>query len=126
MPTSVTLAQFGLESAWGRRMPPGGNNPFGIKARPGEPFVKVDTWEQDRQGRTYRIEAKFRVYASLEEAFEAHAQLLQRSAYATARAARTADDYADALTGVYATDRQYGAKLKTLIRQHGLNAFDLP
>ena len=32
IPASVTLAQWALESAWGSRMPPGSNNPFGIKA----------------------------------------------------------------------------------------------
>lgn len=125
VPASVTLAQFGLESGWGRRMPPGSNNPFGIKARPGEPFVTIDTLEQDRHGRVYRIKAKFRKYRSLNEAFEAHAQLLQQPAYVRAQSARTAEEYADALTGVYATDRQYGSKLKALIHQHGLNDFNL-
>lgn len=126
VPAAITLAQFGLESAWGRRMPLDSNNPFGIKAKPGEPFVVQATLEQDRNGRAYRIEAKFRKYKSLAEAFEAHARLLQRPAYANAQSAQTIEDYADALTGGYATDRQYGSKLKSLIRQHGLNDFNLP
>src|SRR3954451_14996587 len=32
VPASVTLAQWVVESAWGASMPPGSNNPFGIKA----------------------------------------------------------------------------------------------
>lgn len=123
VPAAITLAQYGLESAWGNRMPAGSNNPFGIKARPGEPFVARQTLEQDRQGRAYVVTAKFRKYASIGEAFEAHARLLGRPSYFKAQSARTTDDYADALTGVYATDRQYGTKLKRLIRQHGLDDF---
>ena len=32
VPASVTLAQWVVESAWGAAVPPGSNNPFGIKA----------------------------------------------------------------------------------------------
>ena len=48
IPASISLAQWALESGWGRHMPPGSNNPFGMKARPGDPFVTVRTREQDR------------------------------------------------------------------------------
>lgn len=126
VPASITIAQLGLESAWGKHMSPGSNNPFGIKARPGEPFVTVDTLEQDRNGRVYRITAKFRKFRSLDEAFDAHAQLLAGPRYAHARSGRNAEEFAYALTGVYATDQQYGAKLKTLMRRHGLEALDSP
>ena len=32
VPASITIAQWAVESAWGASMPPGSNNPFGIKA----------------------------------------------------------------------------------------------
>ena len=124
VPASITIAQYALESGWGHHMPPGSNNPFGIKARPGEPFVETNTWEQDRHGRKFVVKARFRKFDSLDEAFTAHAQLLRRPAYARAQAARSSADYADALTGVYATDHQYGNKLKTIIRHHGLEGYD--
>jgi len=126
IPASITLAQFGLESGYGRHMPPGSNNPFGIKARPGEPFVEQATWEQDRSGRKYLVKARFRKYGSLAEAFADHARVLQNPAYAHARAARSSAEFADRLTGVYATDHQYGAKLKSVIHHNNLDSFNIP
>src|SRR5215475_11725970 len=45
IPASVTLAQWALESGWGRKMPLGSNNPFGIKAASGQAFVEAITRE---------------------------------------------------------------------------------
>jgi hypothetical protein len=42
---SVSLAQWALESAYGRAEPPASNNPFGIKALPGQPSVAAMTHE---------------------------------------------------------------------------------
>jgi len=39
VPASVTLAQWALESDYGQHMPQGSNNPFGIKAKPGQDSV---------------------------------------------------------------------------------------
>lgn len=124
VPASITLGQYGLESGWGRHMPAGSNNPFGIKARHGEPFVLARTREEDASGRSYYTMAKFRKFASLAEAFDEHARLLQGKRYATARASTSVDEYADALTGVYATDHNYGRSLRSLIHKDGLTDFD--
>ena len=43
--TPVTVAQFLLESDWGRRGMGEANNFFGIKARTGEPSVTLETTE---------------------------------------------------------------------------------
>ncbi|MDK8187779.1 MULTISPECIES: glucosaminidase domain-containing protein [Sphingomonas] len=123
---SITLAQYGLESSYGRRMPAGSNNPFGIKARAGEPYVLARTREEDRAGRSYYITAKFRKFANLEEAFDAHAKLLSSKRYRKFQRSRSVDEAADALTGVYATDHQYGRKLKSLIHRQGLDRYDRP
>ena len=88
IPASISLAQWALESGWGRHMPPGSNNPFGMKARAGDPFVTVRTREQDRDGHDYFIEAAFRKFGSIAEAFDAHGGLLNKPVYARARAAR--------------------------------------
>jgi hypothetical protein len=113
VPIDVTLAQFGLESGFGKQMPPGSNNPFGIHAAAGQDFVMGMDW--DASGK--RVPTKFAKYASLADAFEAHGKLLATgSAYAEAR--RHLDDpmaYAAALTGHYATDPQYGAKLQAMM-----------
>lgn len=43
IPASSQIAQWAVESAWGAKCP--GNNPFGIKARPGEAHVTFATHE---------------------------------------------------------------------------------
>lgn len=120
VPADVTLAQYGLESGFGKSMPAGSNNPFGIKARQGQPYVEAWTTENIK-GVNQRVRARFAKYDSLADAFDAHAKLLATgSAYAEAR--RHANDpmaYAAALTGHYATDPKYGAKLQALIRNPG-------
>ena len=122
IPASISLAQWALESGWGRHMPPGSNNPFGMKARAGDPFVTVRTREQDRDGHDYFIEAAFRNCGSIAEAFDAHGALLNKPAYARARAALPDPDrFADALTGVYASDKRYGKALRAVM--HGSNFY---
>jgi len=122
IPASISLAQWAVESGWGKHMPPGSNNPFGMKARPGDPFVTVRTREQDHQGHDYFIQAAFRKFNSIAEAFDAHGALLNKPVYAKAREALPdPDKFADALTGVYATDRGYGKALKAVM--HGANLY---
>ena len=122
IPASISLAQWAVESGWGKHMPPGSNNPFGMKARPGDPSVTVRTREQDRNGHDYFIEAAFRKFGSIAEAFDAHGELLNKPVYAKAREALPdPDKFADALTGVYATDRGYGKALKAVM--HGSNFY---
>ncbi|SEN16662.1 Flagellum-specific peptidoglycan hydrolase FlgJ [Sphingomonas gellani] len=126
IPASVSLAQFGLESAWGTKMPAGSNNPFGIKAVNSQPSVTVRTREVDSHGRSYYIQAPFRKFASIAEAFEEHGRLLaQAKPYARARTKLpNADAFADALTGVYATDPKYGELLRKIMRQSKLYQYN--
>lgn len=120
VPASVTLAQYGLESSYGAHMPTGSNNPFGIKARPGQPYVEAQT-DEFINGKMERVTQRFAKFDSLSDAFDAHAKLLATGrAYASAR--KHADDpmaYADALTGHYATDPHYGEKLQTIMAGGG-------
>jgi hypothetical protein len=116
IPAQITLAQYGLESGFGKRMPPGSNNPFGIKARDGQPYVEAETTEYVN-GVAQRVKQKFAKFDSLADAFDAHARLLAYGKpYADARSHN--DDpnaFADSLTGVYATDPKYGAKLRSVM-----------
>jgi flagellum-specific peptidoglycan hydrolase FlgJ len=116
VPAGITFAQWALESNRGKSMPEGSNNPFGIKAKPGQPFVEAMT-DEFINGQKVRVMQKFVKFDTLADAFEAHARLLATGKpYAAARA--HSDDpnaYADALTGVYATDPKYGAKLKKIM-----------
>lgn len=122
---SITLAQWALESDYGRHVPPGSNNPFGIKARTGQPGVETATHEF-RAGTYYRVTQTFAKFPTVADAFDAHAELLATSHYYDhARRAKCPADYATALTGVYATDPHYGAKLISIMSVHKLTQFDI-
>lgn len=125
VPASITLAQWVVESAWGASMPPDSNNPFGIKAAPGQPGVDAGTREVI-QGQDVSIVAKFRKFESLAEAFDLHGKLLASNrVYAPAMAlAADPDAFADALTGVYATDPKYGYTLKWVMRTYSFGQYN--
>lgn len=126
IPASITLAQWALESAYGSRMPAGSNNPFGIKARPGEASVAAMTNEV-LGGQEVRLSQNFRVFPDMETAFVRHGRLLAvAGTYAAARQyLHDPDKFADQLTGVYATDPKYGSSLKKIMRKNDLYRFDL-
>lgn len=126
---SVSLAQFGVESAWGRSMPRGSNNPFGIKALPGHPSVAAATHEEIG-GRLVPMTCYFAKFDSFDEAFEEHAKLLASSHYyhdAMAHAYRSGDPSAERFIdglGAYATDHNYRATLKNVARSLNLYQYD--
>ncbi len=125
VPASVTLAQWAVESAWGVAMPPGSNNPFGMKAV-GDQLAVQSMTREVLGGQSVTVSAKFRQFASLAEAFDQHGRLLATAGvYKPAmQHANDPDAFADALTGVYATDPQYGVTLKYVIHNYGFDQFD--
>lgn len=127
VPASVTMAQWAVESAWGAAMPPDSNNPFGIKALPGQPAVDSMTKEFEN-GQMVTKPQPFRKFNDLSEAFDVHGKLLATGTpYKKAMAVKDdADAFADALTGVYATDPNYGTTLKYVIHTYDLAAYDGP
>jgi flagellum-specific peptidoglycan hydrolase FlgJ len=127
VPASVSLAQWALESGWGHHMPPDSLNPFGIKARPGQPSVTVPTREQDKYGHVYTINAAFRKFDTMAQAFDEHARLLATApVYANAIAALpSVTDFIHAMAPHYATDVQYEHLLNSIIRGSNLTQYDL-
>jgi flagellum-specific peptidoglycan hydrolase FlgJ len=125
VPASVTLAQWVVESAWGAAMPPNSNNPFGIKATADQPGVESPTREVV-SGNSVTIMARFRRFESVAEAFDQHGKLLATNpTYQPAMTlVQDVDAFADALTGVYATDPQYGFTLKWVIHNYGFTRYD--
>lgn len=127
IPTSISLAQYALESAWGAK-DMGVHNFFGMKVRAGkdDPFILLPTREV-RHGKSVTEMAKFRRFESEEQAFDAHGELLGTApVYAKARAKLPdVDAFADALTGVYATDPHYGASLKNIMLVSKLYQYNL-
>lgn len=126
VPASVSIAQYGLESAWGKAEPADSNNPFGIQELEGLPYVVAKSHEF-RNGRMVPVEERFAKFASLEQAFDKHAELLAtHRAYRYAMAqAEDPDKFALALTGVYATAPGYGSILIKLMKQNDLYRYDV-
>jgi flagellum-specific peptidoglycan hydrolase FlgJ len=125
---SVSLAQWALESAYGRDEPVGSDNPFGIKAVAGQADVVAMTHET-LHGVYIALPQHFAKYASLAEAFDAHAKLLATApCYHAAQGAQTPDAYAMALQGVYATGipgHPYGLALIAIMKADNLYQYDI-
>jgi hypothetical protein len=124
---SVSLAQWAVESDYGRAMPPDSNNPFGIKAVGDQPYVA--SWTHETIGARYiKVVQRFARFASIAEAFEAHAKLLATSGYyVAARHALNPRQFANDLTGIYATGipgHPYGEALIAIMDANDLYQFD--
>lgn len=128
VPASVSLAQWALESGYGKSMPAGSQNPFGMKARKNEtgPVVVARTREVNSKGAEYWIDAPFRKFADMGEAFEEHAKLVGTAkVYAPARAKLPdVDAFIDVLGPIYATAPNYAAVIKSIIRANNLKQYD--
>lgn len=127
---SVSLAQFAAESAWGTKLT-GTFNYGGIKAQPSHPSSLHWTHEEVK-GHLQLVQCAFRDFASPEEYFTAHADLLQHGpACAAYRAALPDLVKATDLLGHgrvgrprYATDSAYGTKLMAIVRGSNLTRYD--
>ncbi len=127
IPASVSIAQWAVESGWGKHMPPGSNNPFGMKVRKGkdDPYVEVKTREV-LKGKTVYIMAKFRKFDSIADAFVAKGILLSTAkVYAKAFAKLPdRDAFINAFAPIYATDPNYAKLLKSIINSNKLTKYD--
>ena len=124
IPASVQLAQWALESGWGKHTS-GDFNFFGVKSLPGQPCKTVMT-KEFIAGHWVNRECAFRSYASMEESFDDHARLLAKApAYAKARAALPdVFGFVAGLQGTYATDPNYAALLTSVIKGSNLIRYD--
>lgn len=124
----MSIAQYGLESGWGAHMPPCSNNPFGIKARRGEPCVVTETGEH-LHGHDVRINQSFRKFSGMTEAFDRHAELLATApVYAHAHAYEHPgedDAYVGAIAIHYATDPDYARKILAIMHGSNLAQYDV-
>lgn len=129
---SVTLAQWIIESGWGKYAS-GDNNFFGIKAtheQIDEGKATIRLTHETINGVYAPVMQYFADYESVADCFIAHARLLSTSPYYwKARQAVTPNEYAMALQGVYATgipDHPYGGVLIDTMREGNLYQYDLP
>jgi flagellum-specific peptidoglycan hydrolase FlgJ len=126
IPAAVTIAQAIDESGWGQSLLATQNhNLFGIKGTGPAGSVLRPTQEY-QNGQLVSVNAPFRVYSSMAQSINDHTLLLATgSSYTQAMADRRSPDaFAHDLTGVYATDPNYGANLITIMRQYNLYRYD--
>lgn len=128
IPTSVTLGQWALESGWGKHSP--GNNPFGIKARPGEASNNLMTKEKSTTGSgLVSMKQKFRVFDSLDEAFKAHASLVSKNYPEAMKHTDDPNAFVAGLQAVkghqYATDPDYISKVTGTMKANDFYQYDL-
>jgi flagellum-specific peptidoglycan hydrolase FlgJ len=126
VPASVTIAQAIDESAWGQStLATHDHNLFGIKGT-GPAGADVLPTQEYLDGQWVSVSSSFRVYHNIAESIADHARLLATSGYYTqAMADRLVPDaFANDLTGIYATDPNYGTNLIALMRLYNLYRYD--
>jgi flagellum-specific peptidoglycan hydrolase FlgJ len=126
VPASITIAQAIEESGWGQsELASRDHNLFGIKGTgpAGSDLLPTQEFEN---GQMVNRTSIFRVYHDFAESIDDHGRLLATSGYYRQSMAvrMDPDKFAQSLTGVYATDPEYGAKLIGLMRQFDLYRYD--
>ena len=125
VPAAVTIAQAIEESGWGQStLAVQDHNLFGIKGS-GPACSDSYPTQELQNGQWVTTTAQFRAYHDIAQSIEDHGKLLATSgSYTTAMAVRqTPDSFARALTGVYATDPNYGTNLIDLMQRFSLYRF---
>lgn len=129
VPASVTLAQWALESGWGRSgLALYCHNFFGVKAQPDQDYEEFPTHEVVR-GRTVEEMADFAWYPNAADGFAAHARFLAMiPRYAPAmRVCRDVPAFCAELQRCgYSTSPTYARDLLSLIHELNLTQYDTP
>ncbi len=128
VPASITLAQFILESDWGRgELFVNANAGFGVKCKntwTGDTYYLKDDDYKNQQ----LIESCFRKYPSVEATFKDHSDFLKNRVYYKKLFLLERNDYKGWAYGLkeckYATDPKYPTKLIRLIETYRLNIYD--
>ncbi|RMC38641.1 MULTISPECIES: glucosaminidase domain-containing protein [unclassified Lactobacillus] len=132
---SVMIAQAIVESNWGQSgLAVNANNLFGMKADdswPGETYA-ARTREEDKNGKSYYIVAKFRKYPSYQNSFDDNGKKLRQGVSwqpdryqgAWLENATAYTDATKALTGTYATANNYNTILNNRITTYNLTQYD--
>ena len=128
IPAAVTIAQAIDESGWGQSaLAIRDHNLFGIKGT-GPAGADMLPTQEYQNGQYVTVTAPFRVYHNVAESIADHGQLLATgSSYQHAMADRHLPDaFAADLTGVYATDPQYGTNLIAIMKLYNLYSYSAP
>ncbi|SUN76218.1 autolysin, N-acetylmuramidase-like protein [Streptococcus massiliensis] len=127
---SVMIAQAILESGSGNSglAQPPHHNLFGIKGAYQGSSVTMSTQEDDGTGKFHTIKDAFRSYPDYRASLKDYVDLIRTATY-QAVWKKNAPNYkaaTKALTGLYATDKNYNKKLDALIEAYDLTKYDQP
>jgi hypothetical protein len=128
VPAAVTIAQAIDESGWGQSaLAIRDHNLFGIKGT-GPAGTDMLPTQEYQNGQYVTVTAPFRVYHNVAESIADHGHLLATGAsYQHAMSDRHLPDaFATDLTGVYATDPQYGSSLIAIMKLYNLYRYSAP
>ena len=149
LPASVCLSQMAQESGWAKKMPPGSNNPFGLKYRESEggdyvwhwtpEYLPNQTWEDiPEQYRSFWQEAadigpgwwleycRFKKFSRPEEAIVAYCRRIINSGYYQSAIDLLPDTeaYCRELCRIYATRSTYPDEVWNRILKYDLLQYD--
>jgi len=126
VPAAVTIAQAIDESGWGQSyLATKDHNLFGIKGG-GPAGSDMQPTQEVINGQAVSQIASFRVYQSIAQSIEDHGRLLASGGpyQQSMTLIHDPNAFASSLTGVYATDPGYGAKLISLMHRYNLYRYD--
>lgn len=131
IPASITIAQAGTESDWGRsKLAYKYNNLFGIKANSKKNRVRMYTTE-NINGKNKQVKQYFQVYNSWAASIRAHTLLIVNGTadnHKRFRGVQRAKNYQQAAYELqkngYATDPDYANKLIYAIKKFHLDKYD--
>ncbi|HEY9722793.1 MAG TPA: glucosaminidase domain-containing protein [Oscillatoriaceae cyanobacterium] len=122
VPAAVTLAQAALETGWGQHIIPG-YNLFGMKGTGPAGTVNEATFEV-QNGQHVNTNANFQKFHNFYEAVVAHGQLFHNGYYDKAisdyQKNHDPKQFANDLTGIYATAPNYGSTLIDIMNTYHL------
>lgn len=141
---SVSMAQFILESGWGKSgLTQKANNCFGMKKSlsgntwpgstwDGKSVVSMQTGEETEDGKAYTITAEFRKYACIEDSIADHSAYLtgakdgDKLRYEGLKGCKKYKQAAQIIKdGGYATSTSYVKALCNIIKEYGLTDYDV-
>ena len=120
VPAAVTLAQWALESCWGKNNL-GVSNYFGHTFAATGKFTTLHKFVPRKEKLLNKRTLKFTVYTSIAECFEAHGKYLAQSKlYRAAFFTSDAENFARAIACSYTEAPEYATKLITIMRRYQL------
>lgn len=141
---SVSMAQFILESGWGKSgLTQKANNCFGMKKNlsgntwpgstwDGQSVVSMQTGEETEDGKEYTITAEFRKYACIEDSIADHSAYLtgakngDKLRYEGLKGCKKYKTAAQIIkNGGYATSTSYVKALCDIIKEYGLTDYEV-